>query len=217
MSNELNDLGLIKRFNGMDINQTKHYVHINCQTYIDRIISHHNWQNERHSTKPIPMRNDSTYLAELELTEGPEDLTEQQALERQMGFNYRQVIGEAIFAMTLCRLDIAPAIIKLSQYLSNPAKCHYQAAKALMVYLHATRNDGIYYWRPEPNLSLPDLPLPQTISSGDVQLAGYPNLHSPTDLEGASDSTWATDRQHQRSTGGIVFSTQAAQSTIGPA
>ena len=26
MTNELNDLGIIKRFNGMDINQTQHYI-----------------------------------------------------------------------------------------------------------------------------------------------------------------------------------------------
>jgi hypothetical protein len=62
----------------------------------------HDWANEKHLNKPIPMRNDSSYLATLELTKGPEDPAEQRALEKQMGFNYRQVIGEAIFAMTLC-------------------------------------------------------------------------------------------------------------------
>ena len=87
------------------------------------------------------MRTDSTFQATLELTDGPDDPHEQSALEQQMGFNYRQVIGEAIFTMTLCRIDIAPAIIKLSQYSSNPAKCHYQAAKALMIYLYATRTE----------------------------------------------------------------------------
>jgi hypothetical protein len=134
MTNELNDLGVIKRFNGMDVAQTKHYVKISCHTYINKIISHHDWANKKHSNKPIPVRTGSSYLATLELTNGLEDPAEQRALEKQMGFNYQQVIGEAIFAMTLCRLDIAPAIIKLSQYSTNPAKCHYQAAKALLVY-----------------------------------------------------------------------------------
>jgi hypothetical protein len=38
MTNELNDLGVIKRFNGMDVAQTKHYLKISCHTYIDKII-----------------------------------------------------------------------------------------------------------------------------------------------------------------------------------
>jgi hypothetical protein len=150
------------------------------------------------------MRNNSSYLAELELTEGLEDPKAQRELEQRMGFNYWQVIGEAIFAMAPCHLDIAPSIIKLSQYSSNPAKCHYQAAKALIDYLHATRHDGIYYWRPEPNTTLPDIPPPNPISL-DQQLHGHPNHANATTLEGASDSTWATDQQHRRSTGRIVF------------
>jgi hypothetical protein len=69
MTNKLNNLGIIKRFNGMDVLQTRNYVKISCQTYIDKIILHHEWANKGHSNKPIPMRNDSSYLAELELTE----------------------------------------------------------------------------------------------------------------------------------------------------
>ena len=47
------------------------------------------------------MRTESKYLAELELTEGPEDIKEQQQLEKEAGFSYRQVIGESVFAMSL--------------------------------------------------------------------------------------------------------------------
>jgi hypothetical protein len=197
MQNELNDLGIIKRFNGMDVQQTRHYIKLSCEKYIDKIIEHHGWQNEKHANKPIPMRNDSTYLASLELTDGTDDIKEQQELEKQMGFKYRQVIGEAIFAMTLCRIDIAPAVIKLSQYSSQPAKCHYLALKHLMVYLNATRSDGLYYRRPEPNMDLPDEPLPTTISSHE-QLKEYQKFLPPTNLDGASNSTWATDCRHRR-------------------
>jgi hypothetical protein len=58
-------------------------------------------------------------MAALELTEGPTDDKLKKALEQEMVFSYRQVIGEAIFAMTICRIDISPAIIKLSQYSSR--------------------------------------------------------------------------------------------------
>jgi hypothetical protein len=56
----------------------------------------------------------------------------------------------------------------------------------------------------EPNMELPDEPLPTTISSHE-KLKPYQEFLSPTHLDGASDSTWATDRRHRRSTGGIVF------------
>ncbi len=78
MVNPLNELGVIKRFNGLDIQQTRHYVKISCQTYIDKIVEHHEWQQEHTANLPIPMRNDSTYQANLKLSYGPEDVKEQQ-------------------------------------------------------------------------------------------------------------------------------------------
>jgi hypothetical protein len=124
MVNPLNELGVIKCFNGLDIQQTRHYIKISCQTYINKIVEHHEWQHEHTANLPIPMHNSSTYQANLELFYGPKDVKEQQELETQMEFSYRQAIGELIFAMTICRLDISPAVIKLSQYSEAPTKCH---------------------------------------------------------------------------------------------
>ena len=99
MTNLVHQLGIIKQFNRMDIEQTKHYIKITCQKYIEKIIEHHGWQKEPGHTKPLPMRTDSTYLKDLELTKGPTDPTKQQTLEKEMGFNNRQVIGKCIFAI----------------------------------------------------------------------------------------------------------------------
>ena len=75
-----------------------------------------------------------------------------------MGFSYRQAIGELIFAMTICRIDISAAIIKLSQYAANRAKSHYQAVRAIFTYLNHTKLDGIYYWHGgAPNQTLNSL------------------------------------------------------------
>jgi hypothetical protein len=92
-------------------------------------------------------------------------MKDRQLLEESMGFSYCQAIGKLIFALTICRIDISIAVITLSQYSKNPAKVHYQAAKAVFVYLWHTRSDGIHYWRPAPRLDLPDIPLPITITS----------------------------------------------------
>jgi hypothetical protein len=67
-----------------------------------------------------------------------------------MGFNYRQVIGEIIFPMMKCRPEIAPHAIKLSQYMENPAKQHYEALRDILAFLAHTVNDGIYYWWKTP-------------------------------------------------------------------
>jgi hypothetical protein len=134
MQNELDDLGIIKRLNGMDIQQTQQYIKLSCKKYINK--------HQKHANKPLPMRNNSSYLATLVLTEGPTKIKEQQALEQQMGFRYGQVIGKAIFAMTLCRIDIETAIIRRSHSSTQPAKCHYQALKSLMVLLESIEKKG---------------------------------------------------------------------------
>jgi hypothetical protein len=165
MVNVLNELGVIKRFNGLDIEQTRPYIKISTQTYINKIVEHHRWQLEKTANLPLPMRNDSTYQATLELSYVPDDVKEERELETQLGFSYCQAIEELIFAMTICRLDISPAVIKLSHYSQSPANCHYQAVKAVFVYLCATANDGIYSWQPAPREELPDVELPRTVAS----------------------------------------------------
>ena len=204
MANPLNDLGIIKRFNGVDILQTRHYVKVHCETYIIRIVEHHGWTTEKAANLPLPMKSDSTYQAILQLAEGPESIKEQLQLEETMGFSYRQGIGELIFALTICRHDISIAIITLSQFSENPAKEHYQAVKAIFIYLWHTKSEGIYYWRPSPQDDLPDVPLPKTITNPE-RLDEFLNFDNPLIIKGAGDSTWASDRKHRRSMGGIVF------------
>jgi hypothetical protein len=150
------------------------------------------------------MRNVSVYQANLELSYGPKDIKEQRELKTQMGFIYPQAMGELIFAMSICRLDISPAVIKLSQYFHAPAKCHYQARRAAFAYLNATKDNWIYYWRPSPRLDLPQIDLPVTVASPD-KLKHYMDMDDPLRTKGASDSTWGNDQQHHRSTGGLVF------------
>lgn len=55
----LNNLSVIKRFNGIDVNQIRDYVKICCQTYLRQIIKHHGWETEHAATKPVPMKTDT--------------------------------------------------------------------------------------------------------------------------------------------------------------
>ena len=117
------------KFNGVDVLQTQNYIKISCQSYLDKVLDNHKWQETIQQHNPIPMRDDSKYQTELE-TATPPTIAEAKALQNDH-FNYRQAIGEAIYAMVTCRPDISYAVIKLSQYSINPAAIHYQAVRHL--------------------------------------------------------------------------------------
>ena len=100
----LNQLGVIQhKFNGVNIKQAKRFVRVSCETYIEKIAKAHGWTEELTHNQPVPMRSDPAYIAALEETEGPGNEEDQQELQKTMGFNYRQVMGEIIFAMVVCR------------------------------------------------------------------------------------------------------------------
>ena len=206
MANELHELGIIKRFHGLDIHQTRDYVKISCKLYIDTIVSHHGWESKKAANQPIPMRNDAAYQASLELVKAPEPEKEQRELEKSMGFSYRQAIGDLIFALTICRPDIAVPVIKLSQYALRPAPEHHKAMEAVFVYFNATRDDGLVYWRKIAHDNLPAVKYPRTVTPDNIFLRAYPDSsHDLSTLHGATDATWGADRSHRRSLRGIVF------------
>ena len=121
-----------------------------------------------------------------------------------MGFNYRQAIGELIYAYTICRIDIAIAVITLSQFSHHPAKIHYEAVKQVFVYLNATKDFGLTYWRPTPRDDLPEKQAPQTISPYN-RLADFDQQTNAIQLRGSCDATWASDRLERRSMGGVAM------------
>ena len=75
-----------------------------------------------------------------------------------MGFGYRSVLGEILFAYVLCRADIGYAVTTLAKFSTAPNELHYKALKHLAIYLRQTQDWGIIYWRSEPVLDLPNVP-----------------------------------------------------------
>jgi hypothetical protein len=58
---------------------------------------------------------------------------------------YQKTIGSLMYAMTNTRPDIAFALGKLSQYMSDPAEHHNHGLKALLRYLRSTISLGLQY------------------------------------------------------------------------
>jgi len=73
LSTPLKNLGIIDRFNGVQIFQTNSYVKIHNEQYIDKILDKHGWNNKQFKVKErcVPMQTESAYIHELELAEGP--------------------------------------------------------------------------------------------------------------------------------------------------
>ncbi len=209
MTVRIKHLGQITRFNGVDVLQAKHFIKLYNRTYIDKILTRHDWihteQHHQHSF-PLPMRADSAYQRELENQPTP-SAEEISALESEMGFKYRQAIGELIYALCTCRPDISYPVIKLSQYSTRPTRLHFDAVKDVYRYLNATKDDGIYFWRKQPCNDLPFHPPPDLKTDNNYSEAEIHERqqHLHNILFGAVDSDYAGDTSHRRSVSGIVL------------
>jgi hypothetical protein len=136
------------------------------------------------------------------LTGPKEGTTDHRNLEEEMGFSYRQVLGELIYAYVLCRPDIGYAATFLSRYSTAPHKDHYFALKNICRYLRSTKDWGIVYWRPTPRPDLPVVPL--HAPERDASLPTFPSSKH-LELVGYVDAAHATDLVSRRSVTGFVF------------
>jgi hypothetical protein len=116
MTNPFNQLGTIRKFDGVNVEQTRYYNHVHCQTYIEKIVSHHGWDKLKNRSPTTPMKSDSKYQVDIQTSRGPESLKEQKELERRMRFSYRQTISGLIYALIVCRVDISIAVITLTGF-----------------------------------------------------------------------------------------------------
>ena len=200
----LNDLGIIRKFNGVNVQQTRWFVKLSCEDYILKILLHHHWQDLKASNIPLPMRSDSKYQRELELAPRPTTPHEQLQHQQHAGFSYRMAVGELIYALVVARLDISFAVIKLSQYGASPAPIHYQAIRHVFAYLNNTREEGLIYWRSTPRMDLPEINSPAP-RSNQLHCLERPVPISPHALLTYSDSDWGSDASHRRSVTGVVI------------
>ena len=107
---------------------------------------------------------------------GSTDIQQIHQLQEKYGFKYRTATGELIFAMVACRPDIAFAVMKLSQFNNSPSDAHFSAISDIYRYLHATKTEGLTYWREQPNTNLPSAPFP-SINSESYRTQIPPETH----------------------------------------
>jgi hypothetical protein len=111
--------GAFSQYNGVDIHQTRDYIKLSCESYIDRVLQTHGWaspdhqQSDRHDQVPLS----PSLITTLGTKKGPaENTPEYRDIAAAAGFGYRQVLGELIYAYVVGRLDIGYAVTFLARF-----------------------------------------------------------------------------------------------------
>eukprot|EP00804_Cyclotella_cryptica_P024685 CCRYP_001671-RA/>CCRYP_001671-RA protein AED:0.29 eAED:-0.05 QI:0/0/0/0.33/1/1/3/0/660 len=210
--------GLVSLFNGIDVQQTRTYIKISAETYIEKMGAKYLelWHKEipLMAERPLPIPTHETFMKTFHQAVGDNDPKTLATLQTRFHFGYRNGVGELIYAMVTCRPDISTVTVKCAQHSANPAEIHFQAVKHAIKYLVATRKDGIYFWRATPRMDLPEQPVPLCATSLHGPLP--PDVHRPDhdclQLHAYTDSDWATCTKTRRSFTGIIV--QLAGGTI---
>jgi hypothetical protein len=200
--------GHIKSFNGVDVHQTRDYIKINSENYIRRLLVAHHWETPT-AQESIPGSRPSEPLKPSDIhalynTVGPAESTPEHAkLESDMGFSYRSLLGELLFAYVTTRPDIGYAVTTLAKFAIKPSTLHYHRLKDVAKYLRNTIDWGIIYWRSAPNAAFPAVPLEVLLP--DPALPTFPSVASHLQLVGYVDAAHGNDLRQRRSTTGYCF------------
>jgi hypothetical protein len=120
-------LGLLRLYNGTNIEQTRDYVRLHSTSYIDKILAANTWLGDSPRARidrPVPMNGSSATLRTPDNAPVPSSDSERESLQRSMGFPYRKAIGDLIWAMVTCHPDLSFAVIELRQFSNNPADAY---------------------------------------------------------------------------------------------
>ncbi|KAL7550694.1 hypothetical protein ACHAWF_013912 [Thalassiosira exigua] len=148
LSFPLKRMGLVTMFNGLDISQTRYFVKVSCETYIDKISEGHisTWMQtndipNRHTLIPTAQSFLRAYLG----AKGNPNVKHQEALTKEMGFKYCSGIGQLIYPYITCRPDIAFTTVRGSQYSACLAKEYFHGVRHTLKCLYAAKDHGIYF------------------------------------------------------------------------
>jgi hypothetical protein len=132
---KMKDLGVAKRFLGMDIEYRENgAIKLHLKQYLQGILERHGMQ----SCNPVSTPMDSSVKLTTAIdSDAMADVKE-----------YQQIIGELQFASIVARPDISCTVSTLSQFNVKPTSIHLAAAKRVLRYLKGTMELGIVYSPP---------------------------------------------------------------------
>ena len=117
------------------------YIGMGVKKYITKVYTNHGWKADTFLKEPKAPLSESLAKEIIESEKGPLSKSPAAvALQTEMGFSYRMLLGELIFVYVIARLDIGYAMSLLSRYAEYPAKVHYTGLKLVTRYLRETKN-----------------------------------------------------------------------------
>ncbi|KAL7479523.1 hypothetical protein ACHAW6_005251 [Cyclotella cf. meneghiniana] len=194
--------GLLNLYNGIDILQSWWFIKLSMKTYLTKMLAPYlvTWLKIPTTAMPTPLGSSESFVKRLYEAVGDPDPKVQAALEKEMGIKYCKAIGELIWPMVTCGPD-------LSQAVPVPVRLRRitKLLRVFSVFVTATIDDGIHFWRVEPRLDLLDDPL-SAISSSPYNIRMLPRpLDDPLVPHGYMDSSWADCLLTRQSFGGVCM------------
>lgn len=142
LSNEfkMKDLGCMSYFLGIDFSFENDSINMNQARCIDKVLDRFNMTECKPKIIPCDpsivklSANDSQEMSDCKL--------------------YQEIVGSLIYLMSCSRPDITYIVSKLSQFMSNPTKAHFNAAKDVLRYLKGTKDYFLKFTKSTNNIKI---------------------------------------------------------------
>jgi len=126
---EMTDMGLLRYFLGIEVDQNENGIFISQARYINQVLGRFNMQECKAAITPTvmglkPSREDNTKDFDPSL--------------------YKSVVGSLMY-LTATRPDIMFAVSLISRFMERPKEAHWQVAKRILRYVKGTKRFGILY------------------------------------------------------------------------
>jgi hypothetical protein len=163
----MKDLGTARRILGMEIHRDldSGKLWLTQGKYVRKVLARFNMED----CKPVSI----PLAAHFKLSSAfcPTDAVEKGLMSK---IPYDKAVGSLMYLMTCTRPDIALAMGKVSRYMSNPGKVHWEAVKWILRYLKGTVDFGLLF---------------DAKSKDAKSLIGYVDADYGQDLDGRKSTT----------------------------
>jgi hypothetical protein len=183
---DLRDEGILDSFNGVDVKQTRSYIQITCESYIDKFLEHYGWsaaacrESGEKPIEPLALSTIPQLFLDYDANTNA-DATTLNGHEIVAGFPYRSMLGAIIYVYVVARIDIGFAVTLLARFSDHPVKIHFDSLRRLARYpTHADEGLGHHVLATRSHRLIPARYLcPVSAGPDSSCVSTTPGLHNP--------------------------------------